>query len=229
MFDADRHTVTSGANTTTDPRDVAGTRFSVTRPLPLLGRELSLRVNSTAKADAEHDHASPWLLLVGGTLLSALVAQLFGQQLVARRRADDSAAAHIDELTLQKYALDQHAIVATTDVQGKITYVNDKFCEISGYSREELMGQDHIMLNSGHHPHGFFKAMYRTVATGDTWRDEVCNRAKDGHLYWVDTTIVPVMNSEFKPERYLAIRADITLRKQVELDLVEHQISLEKY
>jgi PAS domain S-box-containing protein len=147
---------------------------------------------------------------------------------LAARAAEDESHALLDALQLQKFALDEHAIVAATDVQGKINYVNDKFCQISGYAREELMGQDHLMVNSGTHPHGFFKAMYRTVSGGNTWHGEICNRTKNGELYWVDTTIVPVMSREGKPEQYLSIRSDITLRKQVELDLMQQQLTLEQ-
>ncbi len=131
------------------------------------------------------------------------------------------------ELLLQKFAMDQHAIVATTDVQGRITYVNDKFCAISGYSREELMGQDHIMINSGFHPHGFFKKMYRTVGSGHVWTGDVCNRAKDGKLFWVNTTIVPDMGSDGKPRQYVEIRADITQRKENEAELERYRENLE--
>jgi PAS domain S-box-containing protein len=132
------------------------------------------------------------------------------------------------ELWLQKFAMDQHAIVATTDVAGRITYVNDKFCAISGYSREELMGQDHIMINSGHHPHGFFKEMYRTVSNGQVWTGDVCNRAKNGSLFWVQTTIVPDMGEEGVPRRYVEIRADITARKENEAELERYRENLEE-
>ena len=144
-------------------------------------------------------------------------------QLLAQNQANLS-----HELSHVRHALDQHAIVATTDVQGCITSVNDKFCQISGYTREELLGQDHSMLNSGTHPHGFFKAMYRAVGSGNSWHGEVCNRAKDGHLYWVQTSIVPALGPDGKPVMYVVIRADITPRKQLELELQKYQSHLEE-
>ncbi len=131
------------------------------------------------------------------------------------------------ELNFQKFALDEHAIVSSTDVKGDITYVNDKFCEISGYPREELLGHNHRMLVSDEHSTEFYKDLWQTITHGKTWHGNIKNLRKDGSHYWVKATIVPFLNDQGKPFEYVSIRTDITEQKQAEqLKVLAHHDAL---
>jgi PAS domain S-box-containing protein len=125
------------------------------------------------------------------------------------------------DLESQKFALDQHAIVSVTDTAGRITYANEKFCLLTGYGLTELIGTNHRIVSSGAHPPEVYADMWRTIGSGQVWHGELCNRSKNGTLHWVDASIVPLLGADGRPERYIAIRTDITERKRVEAALRE--------
>lgn len=164
-----------------------------------------------------------------GELASAFKDMLSSQKeherLIEESRAE--ALFHYNEMLKQKFALDQHSIVTITNRAGVIEYVNDKFVEISGYTSEELLGKTHKILNSGFHDKAFFKKMYNTILSGETWSGEIRNRAKCGDYYWVDTTIVPYSNVEGRIDNFIAIRTDITSRKLSEFALKQNKEQLE--
>ena len=154
-------------------------------------------------------------------LLMALVFMTTAALVMRFKRLQRQSRDDVQQLADLKRALDHAAIVATTDVTGRITYVNDKFVDISGYTREELIGRDHRIINSGFHSKEFIRDLWVTIANGRVWHGEIRNRAKDGRYYWVDTTIVPFVDSRDKPYQYIAIRADITARKAAEERLAQ--------
>ncbi|OOZ17064.1 hypothetical protein BOW28_07635 [Solemya velum gill symbiont] len=136
-------------------------------------------------------------------------------EVIERMEAQRRQAELLRELNFQQFALDQHSIVSMTDSDGKITYTNGRFCKISGYSEKELLGNNHRIIKSGVHPESYYNEIWDTISKGLTWRGEVCNKAKDGTLYWVNASIVPFMGDS-GPERYISIRTDITERKRAE-------------
>ncbi|AWK85436.1 PAS domain S-box protein [Azospirillum thermophilum] len=169
-----------------------------------------LRADGRPELDSSLDDAEGEDGSTGLERLSHLMAQLV-----------DERASALRELELQKFALDQHAIVSITDPRGRILYANDKFCQISGYDRDELIGRDHRIVNSGHHPPSFFAEMWHTIMDGQVWHGEIANRTKSGEIYWVAATVVPQLGIDGRPVRYIAIRTDITPRKHMEAELLE--------
>ena len=142
--------------------------------------------------------------------------------------SDDALEKSLKELADIKFALDQSTIVAITDQRGIINYVNEEFCRISKYSRDELLGQDHRIINSGYHSKEFIRELWNTIAAGQVWKGELRNRAKDNTIYWVDTTIVPFLNSHGKPYQYVAVRHDITQRKLAEEQVLKQAAELQR-
>lgn len=161
--------------------------------------------------------------LSNGRLISIVHKPLAGggwiathEDVTALKQNEDALVHAHQELVEKQFAIDQAVVVSITDAEGTITYANDNFCKISGFSRDELVGANHRILKSGLHSDSFYRAMYRQIKSGQVWRGEVCNKAKDGSLIWADTIIVPTLGGDGKPVAYMAIRIDITARKQAE-------------
>jgi PAS domain S-box-containing protein len=185
---------------------------------PLAGA-LVCSVLAWTDAILTHRGSGPWLVNV--TLVLTVVwtaALLVNRYMVVARAWVDQSLKDLEDL---KYAIDQSAIVATTDTRGIIRSANDKFCEISKYSRAELIGQDHRLVSSGFHPKEYIRNLWQTIGSGRIWKGELRNRAKDGTIYWVDTTIVPFLDQAGRPYQYMALRYDITERKRTEELLLE--------
>ena len=182
----------------------------------------------------EQDRATVWFV-VGGLAGVLMTWGIFA--FVSRRMTDLIARlvttserlheANLD-LTFQQRALDTHNIVSVADAQGRIIAANDKFCEISRYAREELIGQNHRMLKSGIHPDVMYEQLWATISSGKVWQGEICNRRKDGSLYWVAATILPFMGEDGLPSRYVSVRTDITAIKEAQHVLERGQEELEQ-
>jgi len=207
--------------------------FHTTYPIEIGGREWTLFASSLPAYEAALSTTMPAIVGCLGAFLTLLMAGFVYMLMNGRAQAQELARAMTEDLRQAKqlaeeaareaqgfrWALDHHSIISIADARGRIIDTNDRFCEISGYSREELLGKDHFVLNSGHHPKGFWREAWQQIRTGKSWHGEVCNRAKDGSLYWVDSIIAPFVNAEGVVERYVSIRNDITARKTHEMEL----------
>ncbi len=208
----------------------AAPSYSKLETIEFGGRKLGIQLSSTPALDASVAHGPALLVLITGGIISFLLAGGMWLLVTGRSRATTLATAMTAELSLAKRnadnllretaafrsTIDQYNLVSITDAQGKILDVNDAFCALSGYQRSELLGKDHRLINSGHHPKSFWQDAWATIRTGKPWRAEVCNRAKNGSLYWVDSMIAPFMGGDGRPERFVSIRTDITARKLAE-------------
>jgi len=195
-----------------------------------LGRQLAEVLSgnsSTAAVDFSIDHEQE-LLTISMTVRAFQVGEgrcedrhaiITQRQLRHTSHSKQDAMQSLQEITALRKALDEHSLISIADKSGIIVEVNSGFCRISGYSRDELIGQDHRLLNSGHHAAEFWSQMWQTIRTGGTWRHEVCNRAKDGSLYWVDSTIIPQVGPDGRIEKFVSLRFDITEKKKTECQL----------
>jgi len=172
-----------------------------------------------------------WLNLV---FLIIVIVIYGGMTLIQRRQTillgnrNDMLQETLRELRSQKIALDKHNIVSIADVNGNIIYTNEKFCEISEYSPDELIGENHRIINSGLHDSAFWRDMWHTIARGDIWHGVIRNRKKSGDIYWLDTTIVPFMNEHGEPNQYVSIRTDISQRIEAEEKIIKDNEDLER-
>jgi len=147
----------------------------------------------------------------------------FNIDITAQKKSDEALIKSLKETSDYKYAIDESSIVAITDQKGIIKHANDNFCKISKYSKDELLGKDHRIINSGFHSKEFIRDLWVSIANGEVWRGEIKNKAKDGSFYWVDSTIIPFLDNEGKPYQYVSIRKDITARKLAEEKLIRSE------
>ncbi len=199
-------------------------------------RRSASAIEASSQAELQGSHI-PRTLALGVIMFGTLIIFVVLTLRSTSRRADamarsmtshlvsawDSVSLHLRELQALRSAIYQHAIVSETDPSGKIIAVNQKFCDVSGYSEHELVGNNHRLVNSGYHSKSLWVEMWRTIASGNVWRGEVCNRARDGSIYWVDAIIAPFIGQDRRVERYISIRFDITARKLAEQRMAESE------
>jgi PAS domain S-box-containing protein len=174
------------------------------------------------------DHPIAVTIFIGLLILAGFLSWIIAHSMVERDIAETKMKDSIKELNFQKFALDEHAIVSATDIDGTIIYVNDKFCKISGYNCEELIGGNYRITSSGEHSREFIENLWQTITQGNTWHGEIKHRNKDGGFFWVNATIVPFLDKYGFPFQFITICTDITERKRIEEELAIMNASLGK-
>lgn len=189
--------------------------------LDTAGALTAIQQENNILANYEAQVATAYRLLLGFIVF----AMLAGIIAVVRRHDKDALLLKksMHKLKQQQYALNQHAIVSVANRAGSIVYANEKFVEISGYSQEELLGKDHRLLNSGVHSREFFVEMWKTICSGKVWHSDICNRSKNGHLYWVQSTIVPFFDAKGLVQSFISMRTDITAQKMMEFAAIKSE------
>ncbi|MBC3881786.1 PAS domain S-box protein [Undibacterium sp. LX40W] len=191
-------------------------QFQLNRVLNVYGKDMQFEVLSTPTFEMAGNRSIPVLFFIAATLISGLITALLRLQLTWSEQTQEKLDAAVRDNEALLSTLNMHAIVSVTDAHGIILDVNDAFCRISGYQREELIGENHRISRSGIQDNEFWQEMWNSISQGTPWRGEVCNRAKDGSLYWVDTFVAPFKNSDGVIEKYIAIRTDISESKSAE-------------
>lgn len=232
LYDHDRHL--ERVEGTIDDAHFADRMFRAETRLDVGGHEWTIITSTTPAFDQTVHSGLPLMIALGGTAMTMLLAGLALSlgvshwRSVELARAKQQAEDAMRENETIFRALNCHSIVSIADTNGRIVQVNDEFCRISGYPREELIGKDHRILNSGTHPREFWQHVWKTILGGRAWQGEVCNRAKDGSLYWVQTVMAPCRDAEGKVVNFISIRNDITARKQYEQQLLESSELIER-
>jgi PAS domain S-box-containing protein len=186
----------------------------------------AMRTKNVVEVESYYPPMSRWFSVKVYPSIDGLT--IFYRDVTETKKSEQELSQTLKEINDYKFALDEASIVAITDQKGIIKHANANFCKISKYTTEELIGQDHRIINSGYHSKEFIKNLWTTIANGKIWKGELKNKAKDGTIYWVDTTIVPFLDEKGKPYQYVAIRADITERKQAEERIIDLNVDLEK-
>lgn len=199
----------------------------------LFDHELDKSETLAKKVRSERQHAHVFMISSGTGAILLTIAILF----LVNHRMSGLVSQLMDttgqlrmalkDIEYEKLAMDKHAIVSIADADGRITYVNDMLTKACGYSRDELIGQNHRLLKSDYHPPTFFEEMWKTILHGNVWQGELCNRAKDGSYCWMATTIVPFLDDTGRPCQYVSIRTDITNMKDAENILLRDKEQLE--